>query len=109
MFDYGSFIGGMIIGYVGDKFGKRAVFICPSLALAAGFMLGIKYGGVSTAWYYYVMILSMGFFFGGPYNNISGCISIELTKTKELKGNKRATSLVSSIIEGFGSFTGAVF
>ena len=80
MFDYGSFAGGMVIGFIGDRVGKRAVFIAPSLAIASIIMLAVKYGGVSVAWYYYVMILTMGFFFGGPYNNISCVISIELTK-----------------------------
>jgi OPA family glycerol-3-phosphate transporter-like MFS transporter 3 len=88
MFDYGSFLGGVAIGFFGDHFERRALFLCPSLAIAAGIMLAIRYAGVTFAWFYYVMILSMGFFFGGPYNNISGVISIDLTKNKELKGNK---------------------
>lgn len=36
-------------------------------------------------------------------------IAIELTNTPKLKGNKRAISIVSSLIEGSGILVGAAF
>lgn len=62
MFDYGTFLGGIIIGYLGDKFKMRAVFMCPSLLIAAGLMIMIKYLLGTSALPYYLIVFGIGIF-----------------------------------------------
>ena len=45
---------------------------------------------------------------GGCYNNISGAIVIELSNMKELKGNKKSTATVTSVVMGYGAVFAAV-
>lgn len=47
----------------------------------------------------------MGLFLGGPYNNISGVIGIELSAHLDSK----SISTLSSIIESFGTIVAASF
>mgnify|MGYP001810242909 CR=1 FL=1 len=79
MFDVGTFIGGVFIGLLGDIYKKRAIFISPSIMIAIALMLMIRFLLKSDPLPYYFVVLGIGFFQGGPYNNISGVISIELT------------------------------
>jgi sugar phosphate permease len=109
MYDYGTFLGGIVIGQLGDKYGMRAMFMCPCLLIAAGLMLLVKYTLGSAVLGYYFVMFGIGVFQGGPYNMISGAIAIELSNTPALEGNKRAVSLLSSIIEGSGILVGAAF
>jgi OPA family glycerol-3-phosphate transporter-like MFS transporter 3 len=60
MFDYGTFLGGMIIGKVGDIYKMRSVFIFPSLLVGCGFMVVVKYSLVDTVWLYYLVIFGIG-------------------------------------------------
>ncbi len=62
MFDYGAFIGGMLIGFIGDRIGKRAVLICPSLVIAALLMIAVKVAGTESAIFYYFVIFGIGLF-----------------------------------------------
>jgi predicted MFS family arabinose efflux permease len=62
MFDIGSFIGGMLIGFLGDRIGKRAVLISPSLLIAAGLMILVKVAGTDNAVFYYFTIFGIGLF-----------------------------------------------
>ena len=80
MFDVGCYLGGICLGYLGDKYRRRACYFVPSLLLAMGSMLIIRFILDIIVWPYYLCILAIGIFQGGPYNNISGVISIELTK-----------------------------
>ena len=45
---------------------------------------------------------------GGCYNNISGAIVIELSNMKELKGNKKSTATVTSVVMGYGAVFAAL-
>lgn len=39
MNDVGTFLGGMIVGYLGDKYAKRALFLSPLLFVGTILML----------------------------------------------------------------------
>ncbi|CAD8046763.1 unnamed protein product [Paramecium sonneborni] len=107
MFDVGCYVGGIFLGYLGDKYKRRACYFVPSLLLAMSSMLVIRFCLDLIVWPYYLCILAIGIFQGGPYNNISGVISIELTK--QFENDKAAISTVSSLIESTGTLTAAMF
>jgi sugar phosphate permease len=62
MFDYGAFVGGMLIGFMGDRLGKRATLISPSLVIAALLMISVKIVGTNNALFYYLTIFGIGLF-----------------------------------------------
>lgn len=62
MFDVGCYIGGIFLGYLGDKYKRRACYFVPSLLLAMSSMLIIKFVLTTTVWPYYICILAIGIF-----------------------------------------------
>lgn len=80
MFDYGTFFGGVLTGYITDRMGKRALFMIPELLFSCGLMLIVKLCLTTQNVIYYIVIFLIGFFFGGPYNVISAAIAIDLSK-----------------------------
>lgn len=80
MFDYGTFFGGILTGYITDKMGKRALFMIPELIISTALMLIVKLCLTVQNVAYYFVIFLIGFFFGGPYNIISAAIAIDLSK-----------------------------
>jgi OPA family glycerol-3-phosphate transporter-like MFS transporter 3 len=88
MFDYGTFLGGMVIGYLGDCTGYRALVILPSLIIATLLMTTMKIGLGDASLPYYFLIFGIGLFQGGPYNNISSVIAIDVCRLPQLVGNK---------------------
>lgn len=70
-------------------------------------MLIVKYILTENPIPYYFVILLMGLTLGGPYNNCSGVIGIELSAT--LNNDKAAISTLTSLIESFGTIMAAVF
>ena len=106
-FDYGTFVGGMIVGHVGDKFQRRAMIINPSLLISI-LMLFLITLLKDNAIPYYFIIFFIGIFIGGPYNNISSAMVLFLAEDERIKGNKEAVSTITSIIEGFASLSSGV-
>lgn len=78
MVDIGSFIGGLFVGYLGDKYGKRALFLSPCLFLSAGMMFIVSFAFTDIAWTYYIAMFIIGLLSGGPYNIIGSAIAIDL-------------------------------
>ena len=62
MYDLGTYSGGMILGRMGDRYKKRAALIFPSLFIAAGLMLCIKYLLNDAAIPYYFVLFGIGIF-----------------------------------------------
>lgn len=103
MVDTGSFIGGLIIGYLGDKYHFRALFLSPLLFVSSFVMFCSAYFLTDVAWEYYLSMFLVGITIGGPYNIIGTVITIDLGKqSKQLGGN---TAAISALIEG----TAAIF
>ena len=78
MLDVGSFIGGLIIGYLVDRSHYRALFLSPLLIISAGIMFLISYAFTNVPWMYYAALLGIGLTIGGPYNIIGTVITIDL-------------------------------
>lgn len=78
MVDVGTFIGSLIVGFLGDKYGYRALFLSPSFFLGAIIMFIVSFSFTDIAWMYYVAMLLIGLTAGGPHNIIGSAITIDL-------------------------------
>ncbi|KAK3568840.1 hypothetical protein QTP86_017953 [Hemibagrus guttatus] len=108
LFDVGGIVGGILAGVVSDKMGKRATTCAVMLLLAAptlyGFSMMRQFGPGPTIG----MLLVCGGLVNGPYALITTAVSADLGTHKSLKGNARALSTVTAIIDGTGSVGAAV-
>ncbi|XP_037646082.1 glucose-6-phosphate exchanger SLC37A1 isoform X2 [Sebastes umbrosus] len=108
LFDVGGIVGGILAGVISDKLGKRATTCAVMLLLAAptlyGFSMISEFGLGPTIG----MLLVCGCLVNGPYSLITTAVSADLGTHKSLKGNARALSTVTAIIDGTGSVGAAV-
>ncbi|XP_059895848.1 glucose-6-phosphate exchanger SLC37A1 isoform X5 [Gadus macrocephalus] len=108
LFDVGGIVGGILAGVISDKLGKRATTCAVMLLLAAptlyGFSMISQFGLGPTV----AMLLVCGGLVNGPYALITTAVSADLGTHKSLKGNARALSTVTAIIDGTGSVGAAV-
>ncbi|XP_076858694.1 glucose-6-phosphate exchanger SLC37A1 [Brachyhypopomus gauderio] len=108
LFDVGGIVGGVLAGVVSDKLGKRATTCAVMLLLAAptlyGFSMMSQFGLGPTIG----MLLVCGGLVNGPYALITTAVSADLGTHKSLKGNARALSTVTAIIDGTGSVGAAL-
>ena len=102
-FDYGGIVGGVVAGWWSDWNGKRGwVSFLMSLACIPSIYLYTWLGGHS--WGVNVALLFLvGVVVNGPYTLISSAVCSDLGSHPSLKGNPRAMSTVTGIIDGFGS------
>uniref|UniRef100_A0A3Q3L9G4 Solute carrier family 37 member 1 n=1 Tax=Mastacembelus armatus TaxID=205130 RepID=A0A3Q3L9G4_9TELE len=108
LFDVGGIVGGILAGVISDKLGKRATTCAVMLLLAAptlyGFSMISQLGlGPTTG-----MLLVCGGLVNGPYSLITTAVSADLGTHKSLKGNAKALSTVTAIIDGTGSVGAAL-
>ncbi|KAF6718224.1 Glycerol-3-phosphate transporter [Oryzias melastigma] len=108
LFDVGGIVGGILAGVISDKLGKRATTCAVMLLLAAptlyGFSMISQFGLGPTIG----MLLVSGGLVNGPYALITTAVSADLGTHKSLKGNARALSTVTAIIDGTGSVGAAL-
>ncbi|XP_061091276.1 glucose-6-phosphate exchanger SLC37A1 isoform X1 [Conger conger] len=108
LFDVGGIVGGVLAGVISDKLGKRATTCAVMLLLAAPtlyvFSMISELGLGPTI----AMLLVCGGLVNGPYALITTAVSADLGTHKSLKGNARALSTVTAIIDGTGSVGAAV-
>lgn len=108
LFDVGGIVGGILAGVISDKLGKRASTCAVMLLLAAptlyGFSMISELGLGPTVG----MLLLSGALVNGPYALITTAVSADLGTHKSLKGNARALSTVTAIIDGTGSVGAAL-
>ncbi|XP_076011290.1 glucose-6-phosphate exchanger SLC37A1 isoform X2 [Genypterus blacodes] len=108
LFDVGGIVGGILAGVISDKLGKRATTCAIMLLLAAptlyGFSMISQLGLGPTV----AMLLVCGGLVNGPYALITTAVSADLGTHKSLKGNARALSTVTAIIDGTGSVGAAL-
>uniref|UniRef100_A0A8C5T2I9 Solute carrier family 37 member 1 n=1 Tax=Malurus cyaneus samueli TaxID=2593467 RepID=A0A8C5T2I9_9PASS len=108
LFDVGGIFGGILAGLISDRLEKRASTCGMMLLLAAPtlymFSAVSKMGLEATV----VMLLISGALVNGPYALITTAVSADLGTHKSLKGNARALSTVTAIIDGTGSVGAAL-
>ncbi|XP_060090200.1 glucose-6-phosphate exchanger SLC37A1 [Heteronotia binoei] len=108
LFDVGGIFGGILAGVISDRLKKRASTCGIMLLIAAPilylFSAVSKMGLEATI----VMLLICGALVNGPYALITTAVSADLGTHKSLKGNARALSTVTAIIDGTGSVGAAL-
>uniref|UniRef100_A0A8K9XYP5 Solute carrier family 37 member 1 n=1 Tax=Oncorhynchus mykiss TaxID=8022 RepID=A0A8K9XYP5_ONCMY len=101
LFDVGGIVGGILAGVISDKLGKRATTCAVMLLLAAPIVSLFPRLNIS-------MLLVCGGLVNGPYALITTAVAADLGTHKSLKGNARALSTVTAIIDGTGSVGAAI-
>ncbi|XP_042315511.1 glucose-6-phosphate exchanger SLC37A1 isoform X2 [Sceloporus undulatus] len=108
LFDVGGIFGGILAGVISDRLRKRATTCGMMLLIAAPtlyvFTAISRMGSEATI----VMLLICGALVNGPYTLITTAVSADLGTHKSLKGNARALSTVTAIIDGTGSVGAAL-
>uniref|UniRef100_F6VWV8 Sugar phosphate exchanger 3 n=1 Tax=Ciona intestinalis TaxID=7719 RepID=F6VWV8_CIOIN len=108
LFDIGGIFGGIVAGLLSDYTGACAS-TCSAMLLIGALMMYLfnVYGSVSTA-VSITLLLVTGAFVNGPYALITTAVSAELGTHEVLKGNAKALSTVTAIIDGTGSIGAAI-
>lgn len=104
MVDVGTFIGGMAVGYLGDRYSYRALFLSPCLFISAGIMFIVSFAFTDQAWMFYIAMFFIGVMTGGPYNIIGTAIAIDIGE----KIGKKNIAKVSALIEGSAAVFAAI-
>ena len=108
LFDIGGVVGGILAGYLSDKYNARSM-------VSAGFVyasipvlyLYREYGSLSMNVNIGFMMLA-GVLVNGPYALITTAVSADLGTHESLKGNAKALATVTAIIDGTGSIGAAI-
>ncbi|XP_007463702.1 PREDICTED: sugar phosphate exchanger 2 [Lipotes vexillifer] len=108
LFDVGGIAGGILAGLISDYTNGRATTCFVMLILAAPMMFLYNYVGQSGISISIVMLLICGALVNGPYALITTAVSADLGTHKSLKGNAKALSTVTAIIDGTGSIGAAL-
>lgn len=106
LFDVGAIVGGTVGGLLSDFMGYRSPVFGFMLMLAVPFLFIYRQYGtglVGNA----LLMLTIGFWIGGPANLLSAAISVDLGRQEALKGDTEALATVTGIIDGTGSIGAA--
>ncbi|RUS73793.1 hypothetical protein EGW08_018452, partial [Elysia chlorotica] len=109
IFDAGGIVGGILAGYVSDKYHMRGVTCVIFLILAAP-MVPLK-NDLHYYYYYYlppVLLAVCGLAVNGPYALITTAVSADLGTHKTVRDNAKALGMVTAIIDGTGSIGAAL-
>lgn len=108
LFDVGGIVGGIVAGLVSDQTGGRATTCAVMLTLAAPMLFLYNSIGQSSIGTTIAMLLVCGALVNGPYALITTAVSADLGTHESLRGNSRALSTVTAIIDGTGSIGAAL-
>uniref|UniRef100_A0A4W6DHY3 Glucose-6-phosphate exchanger SLC37A2 n=1 Tax=Lates calcarifer TaxID=8187 RepID=A0A4W6DHY3_LATCA len=108
LFDVGGIVGGIMAGLVSDYTGGRATTCCVMLIVAAPMLFLYNYIGQRSLGTTIGMLLVCGGLVNGPYALITTAVSADLGTHESLRGNSRALSTVTAIIDGTGSVGAAL-
>ncbi|XP_054482198.1 glucose-6-phosphate exchanger SLC37A2 [Anoplopoma fimbria] len=108
LFDVGGIVGGIMAGLVSDYTGGRATTCGVMLLTAAPMLFLYNYIGQRSIGTTVGMLLLCGGLVNGPYALITTAVSADLGTHESLRGNSRALSTVTAIIDGTGSIGAAV-
>uniref|UniRef100_A0A672HKR6 Glucose-6-phosphate exchanger SLC37A2 n=1 Tax=Salarias fasciatus TaxID=181472 RepID=A0A672HKR6_SALFA len=108
LFDVGGILGGVIAGLISDYTGGRATTCCVMLIFAAPMVSAVQSVSPRSLATTIGMLLVCGSLVNGPYALITTAVSADLGTHESLRGNSRALSTVTAIIDGTGSIGAAL-
>lgn len=83
-----------MVGYLGDKYSYRALFLSPFLFISSGIMFIVSFALTDEAWTYYTAMLLIGILIGGPYNIIGTAITIDIGEQVGKKNIANVSALI---------------
>lgn len=98
-------LGSIALGLLSDRmYGKRSpvALMAVIISMVVSYVLASQVFNMSSGLLYFMFFL-LGFFISGLNNMISAACSADLGKQEALKGNQRAVSTVTGIIDGTGT------
>ncbi|XP_041269781.1 glucose-6-phosphate exchanger SLC37A2 isoform X2 [Onychostruthus taczanowskii] len=108
LFDVGGILGGIFAGLISDYTGGRATTCCVMLVVAAPMLFLYNHVGQNGIGISIAMLIICGALVNGPYALITTAVSADLGTHESLKGNAKALSTVTAIIDGTGSVGAAL-
>uniref|UniRef100_A0A8C3TES0 Glucose-6-phosphate exchanger SLC37A2 n=2 Tax=Durocryptodira TaxID=1579337 RepID=A0A8C3TES0_CHESE len=108
LFDVGGILGGILAGLISDYTGGRATTCCVMLIVAAPMLFLYNHVGQNGIASSVSMLIICGALVNGPYALITTAVSADLGTHECLKGNAKALSTVTAIIDGTGSIGAAL-
>jgi sugar phosphate permease len=107
MLDLGTFIGAILIGYLGDRLKKRSLFLAPFIFFSSIMMLIATLFLSNNPLPYFLVIFLIGMGLGGPYNiigtnflNLGTIIAIDLASQKII-------STITAVVDACGALFAA--
>ncbi|XP_076441343.1 sugar phosphate exchanger 3-like [Babylonia areolata] len=108
-YDLGGVVGGTLAGFLSDRLNTRTVVVTPMLLVAVPMLFVYGMTGVAGSLSANgALLFVLGCLIGGVANLISAAISADLGRQKALKGNPKALSTVTGILDGTGSMGAAL-
>uniref|UniRef100_A0A8C0UG89 Glucose-6-phosphate exchanger SLC37A2 n=1 Tax=Cyanistes caeruleus TaxID=156563 RepID=A0A8C0UG89_CYACU len=101
-------VGGIFAGLISDYTGGRATTCCVMLVIAAPMLFLYNHVGQNGIGISIGMLIICGALVNGPYALITTAVSADLGTHESLKGNAKALSTVTAIIDGTGSVGAAL-
>ncbi|KAI4378118.1 hypothetical protein MLD38_015646 [Melastoma candidum] len=108
IFDVGGVIGGILAGHISDKLDARAITSATFMYCSIPVMYLYRSFGHINLPINAVLMFITGIFVNGPYALITTAVSADLGTHGSVKGNSRALSTVTAIIDGTGSVGAAL-
>ncbi|CAG5117081.1 unnamed protein product [Candidula unifasciata] len=109
IFDVGGILGGILAGYISDKYRMRGTTCIIFLVLVAPLLfLYNEYGTSIPFWANCLLLAVCGVGVNGPYALITTAVSADLGTHKTVRGNAKALGMVTAIIDGTGSIGAAI-
>uniref|UniRef100_A0A8C0AWE8 Glucose-6-phosphate exchanger SLC37A2 n=1 Tax=Buteo japonicus TaxID=224669 RepID=A0A8C0AWE8_9AVES len=108
LFDVGGILGGIFAGLISDYTGGRATTCCVMLVVAAPMVFNLFPVTPVAVLFLIAMLIVCGALVNGPYALITTAVSADLGTHESLKGNAKALSTVTAIIDGTGSIGAAL-
>ncbi|XP_074929586.1 glucose-6-phosphate exchanger SLC37A2 isoform X2 [Chelonoidis abingdonii] len=108
LFDVGGILGGILAGLISDYTDGRATTCCVMLIVAAPMLFLYNHVGQNGIASSIAMLIVCGALVNGPYALITTAVSADLGTHECLKGNAKALSTVTAIIDGTGSVGAAL-
>ncbi|KAH9492848.1 hypothetical protein Btru_023858 [Bulinus truncatus] len=109
IFDAGGILGGILAGYLSDRYKMRGL-VCFIFLIAVAPMLFIydQYGHQVPFYANCLMLALCGLGVNGPYALITTAVSADLGTHKTIRDNSKALGMVTAVIDGTGSIGAAI-
>ena len=108
IFDLGGIVGGILAGYISDRYNARSMTAAAFVYLSIPVLYMYREFGSRSMFTNLILMAFSGMLVNGPYALITTAVSADLGTHESLKGNARALATVTAIIDGTGSFGAAI-